>query len=598
VAFSLSEADFDEFMRAQDVPFGDCDALFAAGLLVRRSGRVSFSHEMIQNGCAAFDLARQSAVDPATFGWRLSTPFLEAIAGDVISAIEDASTCCAVLRAVTSPALLSAAADGVLGGIAASIARMLLGETADACAAEIRGAQLVLIKQNGAVRVEWAKDGRRVWTEAERARLVAIGHRADSVHGLDVYKELCAQMDKRLASERQRLAEAAREEKFALKSESFSLAYYGFGNQIGFTHVARAGHPGLRELSAEVQKRQVSLMEMSSGQLHFFLENGHAFFGTDEGGRFAEELIHLLRQRFRLEPYHVQLAILHAAGFARNAPEETRSRLVEAINALEVSPTNWAINSSIIDALKFLGAIDEDDETRNQIRRELASVLGDDEHTADKDLALSLCVRMFDHPYDWIYGQEIYELDESLRRRLYRRALGASDIKNCMSLAWLSGQVASFEDASDAALLQPLSALPDASNPFPQEEWGGFVVAIRFLGRHGGTLQPIVASTPAERCLTDIRALIYAGESRRQPDMEAAQLAWQKLLAMPPQLVIGCLSEVNDALAYRLFSGEAGRGYPPLNLIEVYPGECLEVARCFVKSGVAVEYFHRCRIAI
>ena len=133
-----------------------------------------------------------------------------------------------------------------------------------------------------------------------------------------------------------------------------SLAYYGFGDQIGFTHVSRARNPGFRELVHEVRKPDVSLAEMSSGQLHFFLENRRAFFGYDEEGRFAEELIYILRERFRWEPHHVRLAILHAVGFARPAPEERLRRLIEAINALEVSPDNWAISSSIIDALRYL----------------------------------------------------------------------------------------------------------------------------------------------------------------------------------------------------------------------------------------------------
>ena len=128
-----------------------------------------------------------------------------------------------------------------------------------------------------------------------------------------------------------------------------------------------------------------------------------------------------------------------------------------------------------------------------------------------------------------------------------------------MSLAWLCGQVASFEDASDAPLLQPLATLPDPSNPFPQEEWGGFVLATRFLGRHDAELPPVEGETLADRCLVDIRTLIYAAESRRQPDTEAAWLAWQRLHAMPAQLVIGCLSEVKNALVEQY----------SLNLIEI-----------------------------
>lgn len=597
VAFSLPEASFDKFMREQSVRFEACDALFDTGLLVRRGGRISFSHEMIQNACAAFDLAQQATADPATFGFRLSTPILEAIAGDIVSAIEDACTCRAVLGAVTSPALLTAAAKGDLGPIAASITRALLEEAADACVAEIRDARLVLVEQNEAVRIEWAEDSRRNWTAAEEARLSAIGDRAASGTGLDAYLRLCTEMDERLDSERRRLAEAAREARFPLRSQSFALAYYGFGNRIGFARAARAGQPGLRDLRHGAEKRKFNLADMSSGQLHFFLENRRAFFGYNDEGHFAEELIYVLRERFRWEPYHVQLAILHAVHFVRNASDETLKRLVEAIEALDVAPTNWAINSSIIDALKVLGAIDGDAErAREQIKRELASVLADGDAAVDNELALSLCLRMFDHPYDSVYAEEIFDLDEALRRRLYRRALGASDIKNCTSLAWFSRQVASFDDAVDVPLFQPLATLPDPSNPFPQDEWGGFVVAIRFLGRHGVGLPLVIGEAPADRCLTDIRKLIYAVESQRPHDVEDAQLAWQRLHAMPAQLVVGCLSEVHEALARQLWDpGEQAyvAAYQPLDLIDVYPVECLSVARRFVEDGADAQYFHR-----
>ncbi|MHB8254430.1 MAG: hypothetical protein ACYDEV_12195 [Acidiferrobacter sp.] len=204
---------------------------------------------------------------------------------------------------------------------------------------------------------------------------------------------------------------------------------------------------------------------MSSGQLLFFLENRYAFCGYSDKSRFAEELIYLLRERFRWEPYHVQLAILHAAGFARGVPDKTLERLIEEINALDVSPTNWAINGSIIDALKFLGALDDQgDEIREQVRDELNIALCDDEGAADKSLALSLCARMFDHPFDSIYAEEIFALEENHRRRLYRRALSAPDIRICMSRAWLSGRVASFEDITDASLFQSLATLPDPKN--------------------------------------------------------------------------------------------------------------------------------------
>jgi hypothetical protein len=39
-------------------------------------------------------------------------------------------------------------------------------------------------------------------------------------------------------------------------------------------------------------------------------------------------------------------------GFARNAPEGTLERLINAIKGIEVRPDNWAIGSSVVDALK------------------------------------------------------------------------------------------------------------------------------------------------------------------------------------------------------------------------------------------------------
>lgn len=604
VAFSLPETDFDEFMRSQGLRFDECDALFAAGLLVRRGGRISFSHEMIQNACAAFDLARQAATDPPTFGLRLSTPILEAIAGDIVSAIEDACICRAVLGAATNPSLLSAATDGELGSIAASVARTLLEEATDACVAEIRGARLMLIEENDAVRVEWAEDARRDWTTAERARLCALGHLAASGTGLDVYFGLCAEMDKHLDSERRRLAEAARKARFLLKSRSFELAYYGFScAQIGFTHVARASQPGFRELRHGIEKREFNMADMSSGQLHFLLENRHSFFGHNgdcrDDDRFAEELIYLLRERFHWEPYHVQLATLHAVGLARRAPDETLERLVEAINALDVSPANWAISTSIVEALKRLGALDDDaEENREHIKREIASAISDDMELDDghewnkSDLSLSLCVRMFDHPFNSIYAEEIFELAEAQRRILYRRAIGASDIKSSFIFDWLCGQVASFEDTADVPLIRPLVSLPDPTNLFPQEEWAGFVIATRFLGRHGAELPRVECESSADRCLADIRMLVYAAESKRQLDIKGARLAWQRLHAMPAQLVIGCLSEVQKALTERQWY-EVERVHETLNLDEVYSADCLTVARRFVENGKDAQYFHR-----
>lgn len=593
VAFSIAETNFDDFMRAEGLGFAECDALFAADLLVQRAGRVSFSHEMILNACAAFDLARAAAKDPASFGQRLSTPILEPISGDIIAAIENADICRDVLSEVMSPSLLVDAARGRFGPIAASTARGLLNETTEACVAEIRDARLVLSKEGDAVRIGWEDATRREWTYPEKARLRAVGCLAVHGPGLEPFLRLCAEMDARLATERRRWADFSREERYPIRSQSFALTYYGFGESVGFTDIARSTQRGFEPLSKEEQVFPIKLEELTSGQLHFFLEGRRVFFDGDDS-EFAEHLIYLFRERFRCEPYHVQLVMLNSIGYARRAPQEVLDRLIEAINALEVNPGNWGINSSIVGALKILGALDNDAEnSRAQVKAELASVLVGDDDVVDNDLALSLCLRMFDHPFDSIYAEEIYNLDEELRRRLYRRALRASDIKSSTSLDWLAKEVASFGDPRDAILLRPLTGLPSRTNPFPQEEWGAFATATRFVGRHHAELEPVEPTTSAEGCLVAIRSLICAIEAKRSADAEDARLAWQRLHEMPAQLVVGCLSEIQKALSDRCHQGDRVGAYPPLDLVAAYPTDCLAVSRRFIDDGVDARFYHQ-----
>ena len=123
VAFSMAEARFDELMRHETVGFDACDGMLAAGLLVRRVGRLSFSHEMILNGCAAFGLANAAADDPEAFGARLSTPLLAPLASEIVTAIENSDASLRVLESATSSDLIAAAAAGSLGRVAASNAR-------------------------------------------------------------------------------------------------------------------------------------------------------------------------------------------------------------------------------------------------------------------------------------------------------------------------------------------------------------------------------------------------------------------------------------------------------------------------------------------
>ncbi|WNJ87940.1 NERD domain-containing protein [Bosea sp. 685] len=593
VAFSFSEAQFDDFMRTQDIGVAECDRLFSAGLLARRAGRVSFAHEMLQNACAAGALARVASSDPLAFAWRLSTPLVQPLAEDVIAAIDDGSVSRQLLEETADARLLARCAEGLCGPIAAAAASDLIDRSAAACVDEIRSANLQLTIDGDATRLEWQESAREAWTDAQIAQLAAIGLRAASGASIQAYLSLCAAMDERLAGERERWASLARQHRFPFRSQSFALAYYGFGPQIGFTRVARATQRGLEPAGLGMASYSWNVETLSSGQLLFFLE-GRRRFRDAPDERFAEELIYLFRERFRFEPYHVQLAMLDSVGYARSAPDPVIQQLTEAITALEVSPTNVGINSSIIDALKILGAIeDPDDRQRQQIAAELVEVLQSDVSAVNPDLALTVAVSMFDHPYDTLYGEAIHELEDSQRHLLFCRALRAPSVRHSGSFGWLVRTVAAFNDPNDAELLKAFSCLPENANPFAQEEWAGFVAAIRFLARHRAGLAPIATGTPAEMCLGHLRMLVYAAESRLPEDLAQAALAWEFLRAMPVQLVVGCFSEIVGALtddwSERTRDGASGT----LNLVGAFVEESLTLMRRFVDEGEQPLFFHR-----
>ncbi|MFG1352769.1 AAA family ATPase [Xanthobacter autotrophicus] len=590
LAFSMPEARVDDFLRDAGIGFETCDALFSAKLLVRRVGRVSFAHEMLLNGSAAFGLAAEATVDPTAFGARLSTPLLAPLAGEIITAIEDRRVCHDVLEAVSSPDSIAAAAKGVYGHLAKPIAKELVLAAKAKCIAEIEAVKLELDTENPAYPVQWSETGRSEWTPGELACLGAIGQLATSVDGVQDYLDLCAAMDARLLEERARLAPEAKVAKIGIRSASFALAYNGFGSQIGFSRIEHHGYRGwAREPSSPLPLLDVS--DLSSGQLHFYLENRCSFFDAEELDRFANELIFVLRNRFSREPYHVQLVALHAVSFAREASEETLAELTQAIQDLDVAPTNWAIGSSVIDALKWLGALVEDAEgAREGIRAEVAEALADG---ADGSLAMSVYTRMFDHPFDSIYYEEIHALQEHERHRIYRRALASKEIKRSMSFRWICDEILKLDDPADVELFARFTLLPDRTSVFPQDEWGAFTKSLRFLGRHGALLPPSDGVEPREICLNEIRALVYAAESGRPGDLAAAGRAWTNLEALSAGLVIGCLSEVHAAMTERHHGVDVKLPYEPLDIRRTYPAECLRLARRLLQGASEVEYFHQ-----
>lgn len=435
-AFSISETEFDIQMTRNGFSLDDCDALFDANILIQRGGRVSFVHEMYYYACASHEYTFTASSDPKSVGKTLNTPVYRPLASDVISAIETESACIDVLKYIVDANLLTDAADGKLGRTAERAAQKLLKDALDQVLSDIESARLNIWFHDKIWHVGWNVSVKTEFLPEERAQYQAIGLRAARGACVEEYLSLCRSMDQRLSDERFLLQEQARDNKIALRSESFRLTYLAFGSGISFSIVAGSTKNNFAQKQNSIFSQQRKLSVLSSGELYFFLEHSQFSDNRDEEW-FAEELIEIIANKFRYEPYHVKLSILHNAGLVGNVSLNIINRLISEIETIDTNSLGWFGSTAIIDALRSLGAFEKQAETeRKAIRKEIKTATEGIDDKSAFEHALGVYGATYDHPFDWIFCEEIYELPPNLLHKIYRRALQAPNIKQSFSLGF------------------------------------------------------------------------------------------------------------------------------------------------------------------
>lgn len=588
-SFSINETAFDELLAAKGVGHAEIDAIFAANLLVRRGGRVSFAHEILLNACAAFGYAQFAATAGEKFSLLLALPALEAIAADIVSVIEDPAVVKTVLETTSDSSLLYDAARGLAGPIAAQVADNLLTQTESEIGAEIVGLRLMLVAGDNPS-VDWEDGSVRLRSAPEEARINALAREVGTGHRMERFFDLCASMDAVLLEERRRLSDAATAAGItALKSNAFGLAYSGFGKQSGLAQISQMAGSGVFDIvGPALRNTPHDMMRLTSGQLHFYLERRRLFLDHVDVDDVADGLARLVIERFRWEPAQVKLAILHTATFVRQASPARLSALIEAIETIDANREGIWISTAVIDALKFLGGLEDSAErAREGIRDEFERATGPNEDEFILGLALTVAVAMFDHPYDHIYGDEFEALTPEKRRLLLRRAARCEDARKCLNLSWVIREIASFDDPIDGVIMQEFARLPHPQNVFPQEEWSAFIVATRFLGHHQLALPTQDGHTNTQHALILLRALLHAtsGGVEREPP---AQI-WVTLNRLPPGVVMGCFSELEQSLIEHHWSEPPATPRP--SLLRAYTPQWLAVARRFLDEGGEPQHF-------
>lgn len=581
VVFSVAETEFDIYMARHGFTMQNCDDVLNATILVRRAGRLSFSHEMYYYACASHAYILDASENPKVFGKMLNTPVYRPLAVDILSAIEDEVVCRSLLESTDNSSLLADAADGNLGRIVEKAALYLLHQASEQVMSDISNARLKIDFHENTRTLCWEEGIQTDFSPEESAQYQAIGLRAARGTGVENYLSLCRMMDEHLKSEVSRLSEIAQVNKIPLRSESFQLAYLGFGSKFSFS-IAAGSTSGYFEQKSMLQELKISTL--SSGELYFVLESQSVSYWRDKVW-FAEEIINIVTNRLRYEPYHVKLSILSNSYIDASLGQDIINRLIEAIEGVDPNTLGVWGGSIIFDALGALGGLEQEAESyREYVKNEVKMALDGEGSDSSYEKALGVYDAIYDHPYSRIFDEELYSLPLSSLHKLYRRALRAPSSKQSFGLTSLAGEVAQIDDSGDCNIFSQFAELPTKSHVFPQNEIAVFVLAVRFLARHGHPLPPVEITDGIDLCFDALRKIIYVLQPQLPSSISVIRRGWCDLEKCRLPHVISCLKEVFDALLSPPVMSDlkASKIYSRINIVEACSKEVLHLGRKFI----------------
>lgn len=584
--FSIFDHEFDDLMIGGSIDSKITQDLFETGLLSKKSGRVTFSHEILQSSCTALNLASVANDSPNALAELISKGMFSYLASDAIAAIESVSICEQTLKAIETPALYIEAGSGNLGNVANTAAISLIKKASKLVVEEISGAYLSVRADENVKSVQWSHAAPHSWSKPEIARLIAFGLLAKNGVLTAEYLELSNQIDRKCSDELIRVKDQLDGVKGA-KSNTFAMTHLddwrNFGVKLGFTTIAKSANRQHGFGAKTSLKTPSSFADLSYGQLYFFLENLRSIEGIEENGFIAGQIVEILEHRFRYLPYHVKLEALSSIMWLGDLPEQRENELISILQSTLQTENNILITTEIIEQLKRLGGLNnETEEHRPVVRDQIEEVLrGNNTSKNEKaELALSIYTSMFDHPFNGAYCEEVYSLSQPDKENLYRWAVQDEGLYREMSLRYLVQEIAEFNNEEDSKLLARFTLLPSPESSTPQDTMSAFCKATRFFARHRISLPHIEPSSEGERCLSILRELVYSIERSEDDSKEY----FRDFHPLKIEQVLGCMGQIQETL--RDPWGEPQETiFSKIDLIELFPNECLDFSRKFIENN-------------
>ena len=396
VSFSLSVRDLERFADHQGISPDLLQQLQQVQLLTIRADRVAFAHELFLNAFAAEAVIRRAGGGAREVVLALESPHHAEHRNLIVGAIDDVSLLISVLSEISEVILLEACLAGQCGPVArawgeARCADVLIKLRVEADQAAFE------IDDKGMWGVRSTEGSLLPWTRQEKAILAVLGLRIAAGLHIDQLLEVVSAMDYCLNGEYDRLRGDAKNRKVAILSGIFAECYV-FRRDLGISIVFDALRNGrfAHNISSDIGTAALERLgrpNLSPGQIYLLLALYRR--ARREPPSIAPLLPALLDQYWCFAPYHLKLDLLWAAQWCARASDPLRLPVIEALQNLP--PTdNIMLSSSIVDALKCLGAFqDEEFEHTNGVRAEIQMVLANRENP---DMQALACQRRSEFP--------------------------------------------------------------------------------------------------------------------------------------------------------------------------------------------------------
>ncbi|MBB3759558.1 NERD domain-containing protein [Xanthomonas arboricola] len=575
MSFSLSIRDFDRLAAAERIHGDVLGRIVAAGLVVRRSDRVSFRHELIFSAFAAESVVRQSDHDVKKVLLALVAPKYRNSRALILGAYDDDRFVANVLARIEDAGLLRAALDGECGVVAYNWVVARCDQMLEKLTAEAAAVRYSLWDGT------WAgagvcEDTLCDWSPSERALMTTISNCVWRGTYLDRVLHAVGEMDRSLSRAFDELREEAREKKVRLRTALFADAYVMSG-RAGISQLVNRicnGNFPSRAGKSEVADNIKGAWERprTPGQTYLLL----TLVRFAEGRAYIiPHIVPLLGEQWRYQPYHLQLALLNSVHFLRLSDDGSKQQLVDALEAL-LPTLEPMVSGMVVEALEHMGALEKEvDQHVGAVREDLQNLLSGPMDAAQDKNAWAAYSCQFDHPFSSAYCEVIQELNQHQRKRLLTMACRGAGYAG-LFVSPLIQELTEYQDPKVAPALERWTALPELNSFMPQESISVFVwahVALGMLGTPPPADRGDVES-PAKDALIALGDLHYWAH---RSDLDADRLAQSCSAAMevllhPTQLgAASALYLVTKSMSYENAARES--------VIQKFPGKMLCICR-------------------